>query len=152
MMILYSFLIKPFPSPQLAVLQTFNYYISNIAKSRNLYLNHAFIIITIWFKDMVSENSELSLTEPFFFQQLLTGSDNLDQVRSLELKVDTTETSLNNFGSLLPNLTVLKLSGSIIPCIRFVPKQQIEKTLNSYIASVVLMKYNRFRLNKLYTV
>lgn len=127
-------------------LHTFNYYISN------LYLNHAFINITIWFKDRVSENSELSLTEPFFFQQLLTGSDNLDQVRSLELKVDTTETSLNNFGSLLPNLTVLKLSGSIIPCIRFVPKQQIEKTLNSYIVSVVLMKYNRFRLNKLYTV
>ncbi|KAK7098748.1 dynein axonemal assembly factor 1 homolog [Littorina saxatilis] len=50
--------------------------------------------------------------------QLLTGSDNLDQVDTLELKVNTSETTLNNFGSLLPNLRVLKLSGSVIPNIR----------------------------------
>lgn len=53
------------------------------------------------------------------FQQLLAGTDKLDQVQSLELRVDTSETTLNNFGTLLPNLTVLKLSGSLIPCIRY---------------------------------
>ncbi|KAL8572822.1 hypothetical protein ACOMHN_024998 [Nucella lapillus] len=50
--------------------------------------------------------------------QALTGSDNLETVTMLELRVDTSETSLNNFGALLPNLTVLKLTGSIIPNIR----------------------------------
>ena len=51
-------------------------------------------------------------------QQLLTGSDNLEKVEMLELKVDTSETTLNNFGALLPNLRVLKLSGSTIPSVR----------------------------------
>ncbi|XP_061182851.1 leucine-rich repeat-containing protein 56-like [Saccostrea echinata] len=50
--------------------------------------------------------------------RLLTGVDNLEDIRRLELKVDTKETSLGNFGSLLPNLTQLKLSNSNIPCIR----------------------------------
>lgn len=50
--------------------------------------------------------------------QLLSGSDNLEDVETLELKVDTSETTLNNFGALLPNLRVLKLSGSVIPKIR----------------------------------
>ncbi|KAL8592065.1 hypothetical protein ACOMHN_032535 [Nucella lapillus] len=50
--------------------------------------------------------------------QLLTGSDRLEGVSSLELKVDTSRTFLNNFGLLLPNLTVLKLSGSVVPNIR----------------------------------
>lgn len=50
--------------------------------------------------------------------QLLTGVDNLSTVESLELKVDSRETSLGNFGSLLPNLRELKLSGSCISCVR----------------------------------
>ncbi|XP_005096715.1 uncharacterized protein LOC101861358 [Aplysia californica] len=50
--------------------------------------------------------------------QLLTGVDNLELVESLELKVDSRETSLGNFGGLLPNLTELKLSGSSIACAR----------------------------------
>ncbi|XP_055900391.1 leucine-rich repeat-containing protein 56-like [Biomphalaria glabrata] len=50
--------------------------------------------------------------------QMLTGVDNLEQVRSLELKVNSCETSLGNFGSLLPNLTELKLSGSNIASVR----------------------------------
>ncbi|KAK6191566.1 hypothetical protein SNE40_003221 [Patella caerulea] len=50
--------------------------------------------------------------------KLLTGSDNLDEVTSLDLKVDTTETSLGNFGSLLPNLTQLKMSESVVHSIR----------------------------------
>ncbi|KAH9491848.1 hypothetical protein Btru_029890 [Bulinus truncatus] len=50
--------------------------------------------------------------------QMLTGVDNLEEVVSLELKVDAHETSLGNFGSLLPNLVELKLSGSDITSIR----------------------------------
>ncbi|RUS69894.1 hypothetical protein EGW08_022345, partial [Elysia chlorotica] len=50
--------------------------------------------------------------------QLLTGVDNLGTVECLELKVDSRETSLGNFGSLLPNLRELKLSGSCISCVR----------------------------------
>ncbi|XP_059150695.1 uncharacterized protein LOC131937357 [Physella acuta] len=50
--------------------------------------------------------------------QLLTGVDNLETVESLELKVDSRETSLGNFGSLLPNLLELKLSGSCITSVR----------------------------------
>ncbi|XP_033751249.1 leucine-rich repeat-containing protein 56-like [Pecten maximus] len=50
--------------------------------------------------------------------KLLTGVQNLDSVSSLELKVDTSDTSLGNFGSLLPNLSQLRLSNSVIPCIR----------------------------------
>lgn len=52
------------------------------------------------------------------FQKSLTGIQNLEDVRSLELKVDTSDTSLGNFGSLLPCLTQLKLSNSCIPYIR----------------------------------
>lgn len=55
-----------------------------------------------------------------FLKQLLTGVDNLETVESLELKVDSRETSLGNFGSLLPNLLELKLSGSCITSVRWV--------------------------------
>ncbi|XP_067655482.1 leucine-rich repeat-containing protein 56-like [Haliotis asinina] len=51
-------------------------------------------------------------------ERLLTGVENLEEVHSLEMKVDTTETSLGNFGGLLPNLRQLKLSDSIISGIR----------------------------------
>lgn len=49
---------------------------------------------------------------------LLGGVDDLDDISKLELKVDTSEMSLGNFGSLLPNLTELKLSNSNIHSIR----------------------------------
>ncbi|XP_060591602.1 uncharacterized protein LOC132746464 isoform X2 [Ruditapes philippinarum] len=49
---------------------------------------------------------------------LLTGVDNLDDIRHLEMKVNTTDTSLGNFGQLLQNLTQLKVSNSTIPRIR----------------------------------
>lgn len=48
----------------------------------------------------------------------LTGFKNLDEVEYLEMKVDTRENSLGNFGALLPNLTELKLSNSIIATVR----------------------------------
>ena len=47
-------------------------------------------------------------------------------VESLELKVDSRETSLGNFGSLLPNLTELKLSGSNISSARYAMCQNID--------------------------
>ena len=40
--------------------------------------------------------------------------EDLGEVKYLEMKVDTRDTSLGNFGSHLPNLTQLKLSNSII--------------------------------------
>ncbi|XP_014780211.1 leucine-rich repeat-containing protein 56 isoform X1 [Octopus bimaculoides] len=49
---------------------------------------------------------------------LLSGVDDLEDVKTLELKVDTSEMSLGNFGSLVPNLWELKLSTSIIHSIR----------------------------------
>lgn len=48
----------------------------------------------------------------------LTGIDNLEEVHFLELRVDTRDTSLGNFGMHVPNLTQLKLSNSIITCAR----------------------------------
>lgn len=48
----------------------------------------------------------------------LTGFSNLDQVEYLEMRVDTRENSLGNFGALLPNLTELKLSYSLIATVR----------------------------------
>lgn len=48
----------------------------------------------------------------------LTGLENLEDVHFLEMKVDTSETSLGNFGALLPNLSQLKLNNSIIASIR----------------------------------
>lgn len=54
----------------------------------------------------------------FFLQMLLTGVDNLDDIRHLEMKVNTSDTSLGNFGQLLQNLKQLKVSNSVIPRIR----------------------------------
>ena len=54
------------------------------------------------------------------FQRDLTGLEDLEDVHYLEMKVDTTDTSLGNFGNHVPNLTQLKLSNSIIPNIRWV--------------------------------
>lgn len=50
--------------------------------------------------------------------RLLTGVDNLDDIHTLEMKVNTSDTSLGNFGALLPNLRQLKISNSTIPYIR----------------------------------
>ncbi|XP_073246688.1 leucine-rich repeat-containing protein 56-like [Porites lutea] len=50
--------------------------------------------------------------------RFLTGMKNLDEVKYLEMKVDTRDNSLGNFGALLPNLVELKLTNSIIATIR----------------------------------
>ena len=56
------------------------------------------------------------------FNICTAGSDcmeDLDEVEFLEMKVDTRDTSLGNFGVHLPNLAHLKLSNSIITSIRY---------------------------------
>ncbi|OXB56912.1 hypothetical protein ASZ78_010641 [Callipepla squamata] len=44
----------------------------------------------------------------------LTGVDDLQQVKALEMRVDTRESSLGNFGAYLPNLRELKLNNSLL--------------------------------------
>ncbi|XP_060118829.1 leucine-rich repeat-containing protein 56 [Heteronotia binoei] len=50
--------------------------------------------------------------------QALTGLDDLRQVRALEMRVDTRENSLGNFGVYLPNLKHLKLNNSVLTSVR----------------------------------
>ncbi|XP_029438116.1 leucine-rich repeat-containing protein 56 [Rhinatrema bivittatum] len=50
--------------------------------------------------------------------QALTGVDDLQHVKALEMCVDTRENSLGNFGAYLPNLKQLKLNNSLITSIR----------------------------------
>jgi hypothetical protein len=49
----------------------------------------------------------------------LTGTDDLANIRELEMIVDTSDTSLGNFGVYLQKLVQLKLSNSVIPRIRY---------------------------------
>ncbi|XP_041472009.1 leucine-rich repeat-containing protein 56-like [Lytechinus variegatus] len=48
----------------------------------------------------------------------LTGIEDLEDVKFLEMRVDTSETSLGNFGAMLPNLKQLKLNDSLIASVR----------------------------------
>ncbi|XP_030845621.1 leucine-rich repeat-containing protein 56 [Strongylocentrotus purpuratus] len=48
----------------------------------------------------------------------LTGIEDLEGVKFLEMRVDTSETSLGNFGAMLPNLKQLKLNDSLIASVR----------------------------------
>jgi hypothetical protein len=52
-------------------------------------------------------------------QRALTGVNDLRSVEHLEMIVDTSETSLGNFGIYLPSLKQLKLNGSHVPRIRY---------------------------------
>ena len=54
-------------------------------------------------------------------QRELTGTADLEQVTSMDIIVDTTESSLGKLGTLVPNLQRLKLSNSIVVSIRYVP-------------------------------
>ncbi|XP_013414483.1 uncharacterized protein LOC106176571 [Lingula anatina] len=69
---------------------------------------------------IVLEETDLLLEEYLSPRKLrlLTGLDNLEEVKYLEMKVDTSETSLGNFGQYLPSLTQLKLANSIIASVR----------------------------------
>ncbi|XP_036431667.1 leucine-rich repeat-containing protein 56 [Colossoma macropomum] len=48
----------------------------------------------------------------------LSGSDDLDQVTTLEMCVDTRQNTLGNFGVYLPNLVQLKMNNSLILSVR----------------------------------
>lgn len=48
----------------------------------------------------------------------IAGMEDLDIVTMMEMVVNTTETTLGNFGIFLPNLKQLKLSNSVIPTVR----------------------------------
>ncbi|XP_029992534.1 leucine-rich repeat-containing protein 56 [Sphaeramia orbicularis] len=50
--------------------------------------------------------------------ELLCGSQELSQMTSLELCIDTQENTLGNFGNYLPNLVQLKMNNSIILSVR----------------------------------
>ncbi|XP_072721167.1 leucine-rich repeat-containing protein 56 [Ciconia boyciana] len=50
--------------------------------------------------------------------KVLTGVDDLHQVKALEMRVDTRENSLGNFGVFLPNLRELKLNNSLLVSVR----------------------------------
>ncbi|PKK29197.1 leucine rich repeat containing 56, transcript variant X2 [Columba livia] len=50
--------------------------------------------------------------------KVLTGVDDLQQVKILEMQVDTRENSLGNFGVYLPNLRELKLNNSLLVSVR----------------------------------
>ena len=68
-------------------------------------------------------------------QRDLTGVDNLEEVHFLEMKVDTRDTSLGNFGAHLPNLSQLKLSNSISTSVR----SEVNLVHLSYWATVMLI-------------
>ena len=50
--------------------------------------------------------------------QDISGSEDLNEVQSIEIKVNTKETTVGNFGKYLPALTQLTLNNSFIPSIR----------------------------------
>ncbi|XP_069480180.1 leucine-rich repeat-containing protein 56 isoform X2 [Ambystoma mexicanum] len=69
----------------------------------------------------LSKNEEELLLDEYLSPtklQELTGFDDLRQVKTLEMCVDTRENSLGNFGSYLPNLKQLKLNNSLIVSVR----------------------------------
>ncbi|XP_076810094.1 leucine-rich repeat-containing protein 56-like [Clavelina lepadiformis] len=69
---------------------------------------------------IVFEETELMVNDflsPNKLQEL-SGEDDLTNVQTLEMTIDTSETTLGNFGQYLPNLLELRLSDSIIPTVR----------------------------------
>lgn len=50
--------------------------------------------------------------------QEITGQDNLNAVETLEMVINTSDTTLGNFGQYLPNLKQFKLNDSSIPSVR----------------------------------
>ncbi|XP_071617879.1 leucine-rich repeat-containing protein 56 isoform X3 [Heliangelus exortis] len=51
-------------------------------------------------------------------KKMLTGADDLQQVETLEMRVDTRENTLGSFGAYLPNLRELKLNHSLLVSVR----------------------------------
>ncbi|KAJ6664974.1 hypothetical protein lerEdw1_005205 [Lerista edwardsae] len=68
----------------------------------------------------VKDDEELLVDEYLSPNKLrtLTGLDELQLVKALEMRVDTRQNSLGNFGAYLPNLKQLKLNNSILTSVR----------------------------------
>jgi hypothetical protein len=76
------------------------------------------------------------------FQRDLTGIENLEEVHYLELRVDTRDTSLGNFGSHVPNLMQLKLSNSIIACVRYWVRYNVQHLFANSCKKICLYHVN----------
>ncbi|XP_066853323.1 leucine-rich repeat-containing protein 56 isoform X2 [Anser cygnoides] len=71
-------------------------------------------------RPLIKDGGELLMDEYLSPRKLkaLTGVDDLQQVKALEMRVDTRENSLGNFGAYLPNLRELKLNNSLLVTVR----------------------------------
>ncbi|XP_009274299.1 PREDICTED: leucine-rich repeat-containing protein 56 [Aptenodytes forsteri] len=69
---------------------------------------------------LIKDDGELLMDEYLSPRKLkvLTGVDDLQRVKALEMRVDTRENSLGNFGAYLPNLRELKLNNSLLVSVR----------------------------------
>ncbi|XP_068049925.1 leucine-rich repeat-containing protein 56 isoform X2 [Anomalospiza imberbis] len=69
---------------------------------------------------LIKDDGELLMDEHLSPRKLkiLAGVDDLQQVKALEMRVDTREISLGNFGVHLPNLRELKLNNSLLVSVR----------------------------------
>ncbi|XP_071617880.1 leucine-rich repeat-containing protein 56 isoform X4 [Heliangelus exortis] len=69
---------------------------------------------------LVKDDGELLMDEYLSPRKLkmLTGADDLQQVETLEMRVDTRENTLGSFGAYLPNLRELKLNHSLLVSVR----------------------------------
>ncbi|XP_009946017.1 PREDICTED: leucine-rich repeat-containing protein 56 [Leptosomus discolor] len=69
---------------------------------------------------LIKDDGELLMDEYLSPRKLkvLTGVDDLQQVKALEMRVDTRENSLGNLGAYLPNLRELKLNNSLLVSVR----------------------------------
>ncbi|XP_058685025.1 leucine-rich repeat-containing protein 56 isoform X1 [Poecile atricapillus] len=69
---------------------------------------------------LIKDDGELLMDEHLSPRKLkiLAGVDDLQQVKVLEMRVDTREISLGNFGVHLPNLRELKLNNSLLTSVR----------------------------------
>ncbi|XP_061236397.1 LOW QUALITY PROTEIN: leucine-rich repeat-containing protein 56 [Neopsephotus bourkii] len=69
---------------------------------------------------LIKDDGELLVDEYLSPRKLkiLTGVNDLQQVNSLKVRVDTRENSLGNFGAYLPNLRELQLNNSLLMSVR----------------------------------
>ncbi|XP_062350303.1 leucine-rich repeat-containing protein 56 [Cinclus cinclus] len=69
---------------------------------------------------LIRDDGELLMDEHLSPRKLkiLAGVDDLKQVKALEMRVDTREITLGNFGVHLPNLRELKLNNSLLASVR----------------------------------
>ncbi|XP_074438556.1 leucine-rich repeat-containing protein 56 [Larus michahellis] len=69
---------------------------------------------------LIKDDGELLMDEYLSPRKLkvLTGVDDLQRVKALEVRVDTRENSLGSFGAYLPNLRELKLNNSLLVSVR----------------------------------